>query len=262
MIKVGVIGASGKMGRQVVEAISNDPKLQFSAAVDKSNIGSDSGEIAGLKSNSIKIEDSAKKAASTGSEVMVDFTHPLTVMKNINEVLTNGMHMVVGTTGITEDNLKEIEEISKNNSRNIFIAPNFAIGAVLMMEFSKKAAKYMDEVEIIELHHPQKADAPSGTALKTAKDMEGIINEKEAREEKLSLDGARGGSTGNINIHSIRLPGLVAHQEVIFGGLGQTLTIRHDSMDRTSFMPGIMLAIKEVVNRSGLTYGLENLLDM
>lgn len=262
MIKVGVCGAAGKMGSEVVKAVSYDKELDLVTAIDKNQIGEDAGRMAGLGEDGIIVMGSIADAANSGAEVIVDFTHPSTVMQNIKEIVENAMHGVIGTTGISRQNLVEIQTLVQGTGQNIFIAPNFAIGAVLMMELSKRAAKYLNDIEIIELHHPQKVDAPSGTAIKTAEDLEKIITNKEKREEKLTLEGARGASTGNIHIHSVRLPGLVAHQEVIFGGHGQTLTIRHDSTDRTSFMPGVIMAIKEIKNKPGLTYGLESLLDI
>ncbi|MDP3013782.1 MAG: 4-hydroxy-tetrahydrodipicolinate reductase, partial [Candidatus Subteraquimicrobiales bacterium] len=211
--------------------------------VDLSASGQDIGELIGAGKIGLLIQNNLEEAIEIRQpEVMVDFTHPEAVMGNIRKALNTRVNVVVGTTGITEDNLTEIKSLCEKNKTNAFIAPNFAIGAVLMMKLSEIAAKFLPEVEIIELHHKQKVDAPSGTALKTARGIMKI--------------------TGNqtIPIHSVRLPGLVAHQEVIFGGTGQTLTIRHDSIDRTSFMPGVIMAIKNVGQRPGLTYGLEQLL--
>ncbi|RJQ31050.1 MAG: 4-hydroxy-tetrahydrodipicolinate reductase [Actinobacteria bacterium] len=222
MIKVAVFGAAGKMGSEVVKAITTDSELELVASVD--------------------INDNANEALKK-VDVAVDFTHPSVVMENINRAIGAGVHYVVGTTGITQENLDSIKQSLEGKEVGVFIAPNFAIGAVLMMELSKKAAAYLSDLEIIELHHNQKIDAPSGTSLKTATELKKIVG-------------------NDIPIHSVRLPGLVAHQEVIFGGLGQTLTIRHDSIDRNSFMPGVVMAIKAVSNKKGLTYGLENILDI
>lgn len=263
MIKVGVSGAAGKMGKEVVKAVLAEKDMELVSAIDKNQTGEDAGHIAGTGDYSgVIITGSIKDAAVSGAEVVVDFTHPSTVMQNITEIVESGMHGVIGTTGISEENLVEIQALVEGSNQNIFIAPNFAIGAILMMELSKKLAKYMNDIEIIEFHHPQKADAPSGTAMKTANDLEKIISSRPERQEKLVLDGARGASTGNINIHSVRLPGYIAHQEVIFGGQGQTLTLRHDTTERTSFMPGVIMAIKAVMENPGLTYGLENLLEI
>jgi 4-hydroxy-tetrahydrodipicolinate reductase len=183
-------------------------------------------------------------------------------MESVKKILQNKAHAVVGTTGLTSTNLAELEKLCEKNKVNCLVAPNFAIGAVLMMKFSKEAAHYMPEVEIIELHHERKADSPSGTAIKTAEmilaDREGVKREAAKSIEKVK--NARGGELGGIHIHSVRLQGLVAHQEVIFGGLGQTLKIRHDTISRESFMPGVIMAVRKVRNLKGLVYGLENLL--
>jgi 4-hydroxy-tetrahydrodipicolinate reductase len=182
-------------------------------------------------------DDLAKAIKDTQAEVVVDFTHPRSVMENVRTILENGAHGVIGTTGLTKENLEEIKKLCEKNKVNCLVAPNFAIGAVLMMQFAKEAIKYFPQAEIIEMHHESKADKPSGTALKT----------REAMGKE-------------VPIHSVRLPGLVAHQEVIFGGLGQTLTIRHDSLSRESFMPGVILAIRKVKTLNGLVYGLEEIL--
>lgn len=242
-IKVLVNGAAGRMGRQVCQTVEAHPELDLVGRTD--------------------IDDNLATTLSEAKpDVMVDFTRPDAVIPNIREALEHNVHAVVGTTGITENNLSEIEAAAKESSANVIVAPNFAIGAVLMMQLAKVVARYMKACEIIELHHDQKADAPSGTAIKTA---EGLALEKAARvsqDESETVECARGGVVKGAHIHSVRLPGLVAHQEVIFGSLGQTLTIRHDSISRESFMPGVVMAIKEVAKRPGLTYGLEKLLDI
>jgi 4-hydroxy-tetrahydrodipicolinate reductase len=265
-IKVAVNGALGSMGREVVRAVSGDAALELVAAVDVNGKNSgDIGEIAGIGKNGIPIHnDLAAALAALRPDVTVDFTSPYTVMQNIETILSAGVRPVVGTTGITEADLHTIRSWSDKHGTAAVIVPNFAIGAVLMMLFAAQAAKYMPEAEIIELHHERKLDAPSGTAIKTA---EMIIksrgaSHRQAVEELEKVKGARGGSMDGVHLHSIRLPGLVAHQEVIFGGVGQTLTIRHDSLDRTSFMPGVLLAVKEVMKRQGVTYGLENILSL
>lgn len=264
-IKIVVSGAAGKMGREVVKAISKEKDLELVGAVDPKEVGADAGALAGIGLLGVQITpDLGITIRSQKPEVVVDFTHPSVVMGNLRTILENKVHAVIGTTGITEENLTEIKSLCEKNKINAIIAPNFAIGAVLMMKFAKEAARYMPKVEIIELHHDQKADAPSGTALKTA---EMILEEEAMKElpasevkETEKLDGVRGGTVEKIHIHSIRLPGLVAHQEVIFGGVGQTLTIRHDSISRESFMPGVILAIRKVREIKGLIYGLEHLL--
>lgn len=242
-IRVLVNGACGKMGKEAVMAVSKESDLKFVGAVDVACEGSDSGEIAGIGKNGIIISgDLAAEIKSSEATVVVDFTVPKNVMNCIRVITENKAHAVVGTTGITEENLKEIGLLCEKNGVNVLVAPNFAIGAVLMMKFASEAVKQMPKAEIIEFHHDQKLDAPSGTALKTAEMMKKSSGIKE------------------VPIHSVRLPGFVAHQEVIFGGLGQTLTIRHDSISRKSFMPGVVLACKKIAVAKGLVYGLEKLL--
>ena len=265
MIKVIVNGAAGKMGGEVIRAIKKEKDIQLVGACDIEHVGIDAGEFAAVGPIGVEISKDLKKSiASEKPDVVVDFTHPNVAMNNVRMILEAKANAIVGTTGLTEANLSEIKKLCEQNKVNCLVAPNFAIGAVLMMMFSKTAAKYMPNVEIIELHHDKKADAPSGTALKTAELIlqseaaAGLIKGKSAEIEKLV--GARGGDMNGIHIHSIRLPGFVAHQEVIFGGIGQTLTIRHDSISRESFMPGVVMAIRKIKSINGLVYGLENLL--
>lgn len=265
-IHVAVNGALGNMGQEVVRAVHAEPGLKLVAAIDvNGNNVIDIGELAGIGRASIPVNnDLAAVLREKKPDVMVDFTSPYTVMQNIEAALAAGVRPVVGTTGITEVDLDKIRAWSDTHDTAAMIVPNFAIGAVLMMLFASQAAKYMPEAEIIELHHDKKIDAPSGTAIKTA---EMILksrghSSREAVNELEKVKGARGGSMDGIHLHSVRLPGFVAHQEVIFGGVGQTLTIRHDSLSRTSFMPGVMLAVKEVMKRQGVTYGLENILNL
>jgi len=242
MIKVGVLGARGRMGAEVVKAVTEANDLDLVAALD--------------------LGDSLDQLVSKGAQVVVDFTTPDSVMANLEFLISNGINAVVGTTGFDDLRVAELQALVKANPKvGVLIAPNFAIGAVLMMEFAAKAAKYFESAEIIELHHPDKVDAPSGTAARTAELM------TQARKDaKLSaapdatnsgLPAARGGKVGDIPVHSIRLRGLVAHQEVLLGGLGETLTIRHDSLDRVGFMPGVLLGIRKVISNPGLTHGLE-----
>jgi 4-hydroxy-tetrahydrodipicolinate reductase len=250
------------MGREVSNAVLKDPELELVGAVDKVSIGKDIGSLAGMEPLNIPIQGDLLTGLSTcRPQVVVDFTTPATVMSNIRTVLEAGVHIVVGTTGLTPDNLQEINDLCIRNKVNALVAPNFAVGALLMMRFAATAAKYFPQVEIIELHHDQKLDAPSGTSIKTAEMIlagRGQSSHSIVSEEKIK--GVRGGELGGIHLHSIRLPGLIAHQEVIFGGEGQTLTIRHDSISRESFMPGVLLAVKLVPQKSGLTYGLEHYL--
>ena len=244
-IKVGVLGAKGRMGSETVKAINAAEDLQLVAQLD--------------------LGDSLDALVKNGAEVVVDFTHPDAVMKNLEFAIKNGINVVVGTTGFDETKLEKIKNwLDANSKVGVLIAPNFGLGAVLMMQFAAKAARYFESVEIIELHHPEKADAPSGTAARTAE----LISEqrKAAKLPALpdktstSLPGARGAKIGDIPIHSIRLRGLVAHQEVLLGVQGETLSIRHDSIDRSGFMPGVILAVREIGKHPGLTFGLEHLM--
>lgn len=264
-IKVIVNGAAGKMGKEAIKAISQEKDMELVGAVDLKEVGVDAGTVAGIGIIGVQISDNlADLIKATKTDVVVDLTHPSAVMENAKIILKNSANAVIGTTGVTEENLAEIKALCTKNKVNAIVAPNFAIGAVLMMKFSKVAAKYMPQVEIIELHHDQKADAPSGTAIKTAEMILAEQAKKEQTGEKVKeiekIDGVRGGNLEGIHIHSVRLPGLVAHQEVLFGGVGQTLKIRHDSISRESFMPGILLCIRKVKEVKGLVYGLDNLL--
>ena len=243
MIKVGVLGARGRMGAEVVAAVEAAADCQLVAALD--------------------LGDSLDQLVSSGAQVVVDFTTPDSVMANLEFLIGHKIHAVVGTTGFDDARMAKLNALSSAHPEvGILIAPNFAIGAVLMMEFAAKAAKYFESAEIIELHHPNKVDAPSGTASRTA----GLISaaRKEASLPAMpdatstSLDGARGALVGDVPVHSVRLRGLVAHQEVLFGGLGETLSIRHDSIDRAGFMPGVLLGIRSVTSRPGITFGLEH----
>jgi len=242
MIKVGVLGARGRMGSEVVKAITEASDLELVAALD--------------------LGDSLDALISKGAQVVVDFTTPDSVMANLEFLISKNIHAVIGTTGFDDARIAKIKSLLASSKSGVLIAPNFAIGAVLMMEFATKAAKYFESAEIIELHHPNKVDAPSGTATRTAELMS--KSRKEAGLAPMpdattsSLDGARGATVGEIPVHSVRLRGLVAHQEVLLGGIGETLSIRHDSIDRVGFMPGVLLGVRQVVSHPGLTFGLEN----
>lgn len=259
-IRVGVVGAAGRMGSEVCRAVDAASDLVLAAAVDPQAVGGTLREAAGIDSG-VTIADDLQALADEGVEVAVDFTHPDTVADNTLQLLDLGIHAVVGTTGLSEEDLERVGERAGSGAANAFVAPNFAIGAVLLMQFAAEAARHLPHVEIIELHHDGKADAPSGTALRTA-DLIAAAREGDAPEPTMgeSLRGARGADRAGLRVHSIRLPGLVAHQEVIFGGEGQTLTIRHDSIDRASFMPGVLLAVRRVADLDGLVVGLEHLL--
>ena len=242
MIKVGVLGARGRMGSEVVKAVTDATDCELVAALDQG--------------------DSLDLLVSAGAQVVVDFTTPDVVMGNLEFLVKNNIHAVVGTTGFSEDRIEQLKTwLAANPKAGILIAPNFAIGAVLMMEFAAKAARYFESAEVIELHHPAKVDAPSGTAARTAELMSaarkdaGLGAMPDATTS--AIDGARGALVAGIPVHSVRARGLVAHQEVLFGGLGETLTIRHDSIDRAGFMPGVILGVRKIVNTPGLTHGLD-----
>jgi len=241
-IRVGVLGARGRMGAEVVKAVTNTSDLELVAQLD--------------------LGDSLEQLVTAGAQVVVDFTTPDSVMKNLEFLIQNDIHAVVGTTGFDSARIDSLsKELSKHPKVGVLIAPNFAIGAVLMMEFAEKAARYFESAEIVEMHHPAKVDAPSGTAARTAELMTQARKDSKKAPmpdaTKQSLDGARGSKVGDIPIHSIRAQGLVAHQEVLFGGVGETLTIRHDSLDRAGFMPGVLLGVRSVINHPGLTHGLD-----
>jgi 4-hydroxy-tetrahydrodipicolinate reductase len=252
------------MGREVVRAVVRDPETELVGAVDVSEIGTDAGLLAGVGPQGIAVhENLAAVLRESHTEVVVDFTRAEAAFANARATLAAGASPVIGTTGMSTGQIDELRQLAEANSVGALIAPNFALGAVLMMRFAAQAARYLSEVEIIELHHEKKPDAPSGTAIKTAEMIRAArAPERVARPvEEMKIEGSRGGDFDGIHIHSVRLPGYVAHQEVIFGGLGQTLTLRHDSIDRISFMPGVLMACKRVRGLKGLVYGLENLLD-
>lgn len=263
-MRVAVLGAKGKVGATMVAAVRDADDLTLSAEVDAG--------------------DALSLLTDAGTEVVIDFTHPDVVMDNLKFLIDNGIHAVVGTTGFTAERIEQVRSWlaatpggsasldggeAKLGSPHepgaaVLIAPNFAIGAVLSMHFAVQAAKYFESVEVIELHHPQKADAPSGTAARTAaliaEARKGLPPNPDATST--GLPGARGADVDGVPVHSVRLAGLVAHQEVLFGTMGETLTIRHDSIDRTSFVPGVLLAVRRVAEYPGLTIGIEPLLDL
>lgn len=244
-MRVGVLGAKGKVGTAMVAAVEAAGDLTFTAGVDAG--------------------DALSELVDSQTQVVIDFTHPGVVMDNLKFLIDNGIHAVVGTTGFTDERLAQVKEwLSAKPEVAVLIAPNFAIGAVLSMHFAQQAARHFESVEVIELHHPHKADAPSGTAARTARLIaearKGLPPNPDATST--GIEGARGADVDGIPVHSVRLAGLVAHQEVLFGTLGETLTIRHDSFDRTSFVPGVLLAVRHVADRPGLTVGIEPLLDL
>ncbi|MGH9223614.1 MAG: 4-hydroxy-tetrahydrodipicolinate reductase [Acidimicrobiales bacterium] len=261
-IRVGVFGAGGRMGSLVCQAVVADPTLQLVAAIDPLHEGLDLKGVTGADVPGVRISADAQALRLAEAHVAVDFTHVAAARENLAWCAANGVHAVVGTTGFVADDYAELGK--QFTSSNCFIAPNFAIGAVLMMRFSELAARYFETAEIIELHHDQKEDAPSGTALLTAERVAAASPDWAPDPTRhVVVDGARGGqAAGGIRVHSVRLRGMVAHQEVLFGTMGQSLSIRHDSYDRSSFMPGVLLAVKSVGQRPGVTVGLDALIEI
>jgi 4-hydroxy-tetrahydrodipicolinate reductase len=246
-IKVGVLGARGKVGSEVCRAVEAAPDTELVAAIDA--------------------DGSLEDLVSAGATAVVDFTHPDVVMANLEFCIGHGIHAVVGTTGFDESRLETLRGwLREASGTGVLIAPNFSIGAILMMRFAAAAAPFYESVEVVELHHPDKADAPSGTARRTAELI--AARRREAGlapvpdATSTSLDGARGADVDGIRVHGLRIRGLVAHQEVILGGVGETLTIRHDSLDRASFTPGVLTGLRNVAAHPGLTVGLEHFLDL
>ena len=246
-LKVGVLGSHGKVGREVCRAVEAAPDMDLVVGVEHT--------------------DPLENLVSAGAEAIVDFTHPDVVMDNLRFCIEHGIHAVVGTTGFDEGRLDQLREwLADAPGTGVLVAPNFSIGAILMMRFAAEAAPFYESVEIVELHHPDKADAPSGTARRTA----ALVSQarRAAGADPIpdattsALDGARGADVEGIRVHGLRLRGLVAHQEVLFGGPGETLTIRHDSMDRASFTPGVLVGLRKIGSAPGLTVGLEEFLDL
>ncbi|MEW5783551.1 MAG: 4-hydroxy-tetrahydrodipicolinate reductase [Bacillota bacterium] len=263
LINVIVSGAAGKMGREIVKAIVHTSDLKLVGVADLVNVDQDAGLLSGTKPVGLAVTSDLKQLlANSGAAVMIDFTSPLTVMDNIYASLEHRVSPVVGTTGISEENLTEIRRWTRLYNTGAIIAPNYALGAILMNKIAQLCARYMHAVEIIELHHDEKLDAPSGTAIKTANLISEAVNTLPPQCVTLeTIPGVRGGRVSNIPIHSIRLPGLVAHQEVLFGGEGQILTIRHDAFSRTCFIPGLLMAVRHAPSNKELIYGMENLLE-
>lgn len=245
--RVGVLGARGKVGIEVCRAVEAAEDLELVASVDA---GDDIGAL-----------------VEAGAQAVVDFTHPDVVMDNLEFCVAHGIHAVVGTTGFDADRLASLERwLAGSPGTGVLIAPNFSIGAVLMMRFAAEAARFYESVEIVELHHPDKADAPSGTARRTAELVAAARREAglgpAPDATSTALEGARGADVDGVPVHALRIRGMVAHQEVVLGGVGETLTIRHDSMDRASFTPGVLASLRAIAGRPGLTVGLEKLLDL
>lgn len=249
MIKVAVCGALGKMGQEVVQAVMECQETELVAKIDIA-----SSEMYHSIEEAHRVED---------IDVLVDFTQPKSIFENAKYCLNNDIKIVIGTTGLKDEEIEYLKNLSQEKNTGCLIAPNFSTGAVLMMMFAKQAAKYFDNAEIIELHHNQKKDAPSGTAIKTANMMAEVKSDftKNNCQETETIEGARGGNSySNIHIHSVRMPGYIASQEVIFGSSGQIMTIRHDSMDRKCYMQGVLLAVKHLFEKNDFIYGLENIM--
>lgn len=262
MIRVAVLGACGKMGQEVVKAVAGAEDMTLAGVCDVACAGMPIGQVVSVPGLDVAVEPDFQSMLNQAKpNVIVDFAKPFS-MENARLALSSGVVPIIGTTGLSSADLEELEKLASDAGAAAMVIPNFAVGAVLMMKFASEAARYMPNVEIIELHHDRKLDAPSGTAIKTA-EMIDAARESAGVEPDAPAggdDAARGEKRDGVQIHSVRLPGLVAHQEVVFGGTGQTLTIRHDSIDRTSFMPGVLLAIRKASTLKGLIYGLEKLL--
>jgi 4-hydroxy-tetrahydrodipicolinate reductase len=256
VIRVGVVGATGKMGRAVCSAVAAAPDLELVAAVSRSTAGATVADVMGIDGSDVVLSDSLQSLADANAEVLVDFTSAAYAAEHAAWGIDHRIHVVVGTTGF------EIDDVWRDAPVGVVVAPNFAVGAVLMMRFAEQAARHFDAVEVIERHHDQKKDAPSGTAIATARRIGAArAGTSAAPGGDDRHPGARGADVDGVRVHAVRLPGSVAHQEVVFGGQGQTLSIRHDTTDRSAFIPGVLLAIREAVRRPGLTVGLDALLD-
>lgn len=266
-MRIGVFGAGGQMGTTVCRAVADDPELELVSAIDPRLSGIDLSQVTGIVGTGLEISASKESLVATKAQVAVDFTSAEVAFENMMWCAKHNIHGVVGTTGLSGSQMEELENAFNKSKANCILAPNFAIGAVLMMRFSEIASIFFDTVDIIELHHDRKVDAPSGTAMETARRVAKFRETSQKPfasdpTEKTVLEGARGGRyEQGLHVHSLRVRGMVAHQEVILGTLGQTLTIRHDSYDRTSFMPGVLLAVKSVASVSGLVIGIDELID-
>jgi 4-hydroxy-tetrahydrodipicolinate reductase len=255
MIRVGVFGAGGRMGATVCDAVAGAPDLELVAAVDPFRAGD---SVSG-----VTIHPSADALRDVAVEVAVDFTVVDAARENVRWCAANGVHAVVGTTGFGDDDLAEFGRLFETAGANAVIAPNFAIGAVMLMRFAELAAPFFETAEILEFHHDQKIDAPSGTAAATARRMAAASKDwAPDPTTKIVADGARGGAVDGIPVHAVRMRGMIASQEVLLGTTGQTLSLRHDTFDRASFMPGVLLAVRKVMETPGLTFGLDALLDL
>ncbi|MBB3127692.1 4-hydroxy-tetrahydrodipicolinate reductase [Paenibacillus rhizosphaerae] len=263
-IKVAVAGAAGRMGKEVVKLVLEDPDLELVAAVGRSGEGTDAGILAGLPECGVKLTSDLEMALVEGKpDVLVDFTTPQFAYPNTALAVAHGVRPVIGTTGFTPEQIEELDKLCKEKGIGGLISPNFSIGAILMMKFAAQAAKYFPHLEIMEFHGDQKLDAPSGTAIKTAEMI--AQNRQEIRQgnpkEEETIEGSRGGYYNGFRIHSVRLPGVFAQQEVLFGGFGQTLKIRHDSYERAGYMPGVKMAVEKVMTYEGMVYGFDHFIE-
>lgn len=263
-ITVAVVGAGGRMGKEVVKLVLGDEELELVAAVGLSDAGADAGTLVGLPACGIRVTSDLEMAlVESKPDVMVDFTTPQFAYSNTALAIKHGVRPIMGTTGFTSEQIEELDKQCTEQNIGGLIAPNFSIGAILMMKFAAQAAKYLPHVEIIETHGDQKLDAPSGTSIKTAEmiaESREEIRQGNPKEEEV-IEGARGGYYNGFRIHSVRLPGVFAQQEVIFGGYGQSLKIRHDSYERAAYMPGVKMAIEKVMGYTGLVYGFDHFID-
>lgn len=263
-IKIIIAGPRGRMGQEAVKLVKNTETFDLIAVVDRKNGGMKLSDLEGFHNINVPIfSDFELCLKESKADVLIDLTTPEVGMYHARTALQYGVRPVVGTTGFSKEDLEELETICRNRNLGCIIAPNFAIGAVLMMKFSQMAAKFFSDVEIIELHHDQKLDAPSGTAVKTAEMISAVreVKKQGHPNEKETIKGARGAEYDGMHIHSVRLPGLIAHQQVMFGSEGQTMTIRHDSYHRGSFMSGVKVAVETVMKLDVFVYGLENILE-
>ncbi|MEF2964324.1 4-hydroxy-tetrahydrodipicolinate reductase [Paenibacillus sp. M1] len=263
-IRVAVAGAAGRMGREVVKMVLEDPALRLVAAINPANEAIDAGTLVGLPACGVRLTSDLELSLVEGKpQVLVDFTTPASAFANTETAIKHGVAPVVGTTGFTPEQIELLDKQCRAKGLGGLIAPNFSIGAILLMKFAAQAAKYFPHLEIIEYHGDQKLDAPSGTAIKTAELI--AMNREELRQgnpkEEETIEGSRGGYYNGFRIHSVRLPGIFAQEEVVFGGFGQTLKIRHDSYERAGYMPGVNLAIKKVLEYEGMVYGFDHFVD-
>jgi 4-hydroxy-tetrahydrodipicolinate reductase len=264
MKKIVMAGICGRMGASISRELIKEKEIKLVGGLDIKNSGMDIGEFLTGGKTGFRIYDSYEDIKGLGPDIIIDFTNSEVAFRNINWAIDNGINIIVGTTGLSKKNLENIEKKALNSSSRTLIVPNFSIGAVIMIKVSRMISKYFDDCEILELHHDKKIDAPSGTSVYSAEQINLSKNFNESRlkdGEKEIIDGSRGGFVNGIHIHSIRLPGLLAHQNIIFGTKGQTLSIRHDSMDRSSFYPGVVLAVRNLDKLPSYTFGLDKLID-